>query len=68
MGVPLGQYFAFLFFFSFCLFLSFYPVIRGEILKYVSPDIISRGYDFNYLYDHWRRKKGGGGAGGPGHP
>ena len=36
-------------FLSFFFFLSFYPMIRGEKLIYVSPDI-SRGYDFNYLY------------------
>ena len=55
MGIPLGQqcvflfFFFFFFFFSFFAFRSFYPMIRGGILIYVSPDI-SRGYDFNYLY------------------
>ena len=47
MGIPLGQYFVFLFFFFFFFFFfgggggggSFYPMIRGEILIYVFPDI-----------------------------
>ena len=33
----------------FFFFLAFYPLRRGEILIYVSPDIAC-GYDFNYLY------------------